>query len=92
LRQQDLDTASKTFEIAKAQYEAPGRYQGKKRVFGHLRALRRRDREEIYEVGELLLPGKQIATIVNPDKIYVLATIDEVDVGRLRLISRLHNS
>ena len=37
------------------------------------------------EVGELLLPGKQIVTIVNPDKIYVLATIDEVDVGRLSL-------
>jgi HlyD family secretion protein len=37
------------------------------------------------EVGELLLPGKQIATIVDPDKIYVLATIDEVDVGRLNL-------
>jgi RND family efflux transporter MFP subunit len=37
------------------------------------------------EVGELLLPGKQIVTIVNPDRIYVLATIDEVDVGRLRL-------
>jgi len=37
------------------------------------------------EVGELLMPGKQIVTIVNPDKIYVLATIDEVDVGRLRL-------
>jgi HlyD family secretion protein len=35
------------------------------------------------ETGELLLPGKQIVTIVDPSRIYVLATIDEVDVGRL---------
>ena len=37
------------------------------------------------EAGELLLPGKQIVTLVNPERIYVLATIDEVDVGRLKL-------
>jgi RND family efflux transporter MFP subunit len=37
------------------------------------------------EVGELLLPGSQIVMIVDLEHIYVLATIDEVDVGRLRL-------
>jgi RND family efflux transporter MFP subunit len=30
-------------------------------------------------------PGKQIVTIVDPGRIYVLATIDEVDVGRLQI-------
>ena len=84
--QQDLDTASKAFEIAKAQYEASGEDIRVKKEYSVISAPFDGVIAKKYtEVGELLLPGKQIATIVNPDKIYVLATIDEVDVGRLRL-------
>jgi HlyD family secretion protein len=84
--QQDLDAARKVFEVAKSQYEAAKADAGVKRDYSVVRApFNGIIAKKFTEVGELLLPGKQIVTIVNPDRIYVLATIDEVDVGRLRL-------
>jgi RND family efflux transporter MFP subunit len=84
--QQDLDAARKVFEVAKSQYEAAKADAGVKRDYSVIRApFSGIIAKKFTEVGELLLPGKQIVTIVNPDRIYVLATIDEVDVGRLRL-------
>jgi HlyD family secretion protein len=84
--QQDFDAARRAYEIARAQYEASaddvkvkGEYSVIRAPFDGVVA------KKYTEVGELLLPGKQIVTIVNPDRIYVLATIDEVDVGRLRI-------
>jgi len=84
--QQDLDSARRAYEIARSQYEASAEDVKVKSDYSVIRAPFDGVIAKKYtEVGELLLPGKQIVTIVNPDKIYVLATIDEVDVGRLRL-------
>ena len=84
--QQDLDTARKAYEVAKSQYEAAKADSGVKRDYSIILAPFSGVIAKKYtEVGELLLPGKQIVQIVNPDRIYVLATIDEVDVGRLKL-------
>jgi len=84
--QQDLDAARRAYEVAKSQYQAATADAGVKRDYSVIRAPFDGVIAKKYtEVGELLLPGKQIVTIVNPDRIYVLATIDEVDVGRLRL-------
>ncbi len=86
LAQQDLDAARRAYEVAKSQYQAAQSDAGVKRDYSVIRAPFSGVIAKKYcEVGELLLPGKQIVTIVNPDRIYVLATIDEVDVGRLKL-------
>jgi HlyD family secretion protein len=84
--QQDLDASRKAYEIARSQYEASAEDVKVKSDYSIIQAPFDGVIAKKYtEVGELLLPGKQIVTIVNPDKVYVLATIDEVDVGRLRL-------
>lgn len=86
IAQQDLDAVRKVYDVAKSQYEASVADAGVKKDYSVIRAPFDGVIAKKYtEVGELLLPGKQIVTIVNPDRIYVLATIDEVDVGRLRL-------
>jgi RND family efflux transporter MFP subunit len=86
LAQQDLDASRRAYEIAKSQYEAAQSDAKVMQDYSIIRAPFNGVIAKKYtEVGELLLPGKQIVQIVNPDKIYVLATIDEVDVGRLRL-------
>jgi RND family efflux transporter MFP subunit len=84
--QQDLDAVRRTYEVAKSQYEAAREDMQVKKNYSVIRAPFDGVVSKKYtEVGELLIPGKQIVTIVNPDRIYVLATIDEVDVGRLKL-------
>lgn len=86
LAQQDLDTARKAYAVAKSQHDAAALDAGIKRDYSIIKApFSGVVAKKFTEVGELLLPGKQIMTIVNPDRIYVLATIDEVDVGRLKL-------
>jgi RND family efflux transporter MFP subunit len=86
LAQQDLETARRGYEVAKSQYRAASADAGVKKNYSIIRApFRGVIAKKFTEVGELLLPGKQIAMLVNPDRIYVLAAIDEVDVGRLRL-------
>jgi HlyD family secretion protein len=86
IAQQDLDTANRAYEVARSQYDAARHDLTVKKNYSVISAPFDGVISKKYaEVGELLLPGKQIVTIVNPDKIYVLATIDEVDVGRLRL-------
>jgi RND family efflux transporter MFP subunit len=85
IAQQDLDAVRRAYEIAKSQYEAARDDLKVKKDYSIIRAPFDGVISKKYtEVGELLMPGKQIVTVVNPDKIYVLATIDEVDVGRLR--------
>jgi HlyD family secretion protein len=82
--QQDLDASRRAFSVAKSQYEAAAADSDVKKKYSVIRApFAGVVAKKFTEVGELLLPGKQIATIVDPDRIYVLATIDEVDVGRL---------
>ena len=86
ISQQDLDAVRRTYEVARSQYRAAASDVSVRRDYSRVRAPFDGVVSKKYtEVGELLLPGKQIATIVKPDKIYVLATIDEVDVGRLTL-------
>ncbi len=86
IAQQDLDADKRAYEVAKAQYEAAQEDDRVKKDYSIIRAPFNGVISRKYtEVGELLMPGKQIVTIVNPDLIYVLATIDEVDVGRLHL-------
>lgn len=86
IAQQDLDVARRAYEIAKSQYRAATADAGVKLDYSVIRAPFNGVIAKKYtEVGELLLPGKQIVTIVNPDRVYVLATIDEVDVGRLQI-------
>jgi RND family efflux transporter MFP subunit len=86
IAQQDFDAVRRAYDVAKSQYEASVADAGVKREYSVIRApFDGVIAKKSTEVGELLLPGKEIVTIVNPDKIYVLATIDEVDVGRLRV-------
>ncbi len=86
IAQQDFDAVRRAYEVAKSQYEAARGDVEVKRDYSVIRAPFNGVVSRKYtEVGELLTPGKQIVTIVNPDKIYVLSTIDEVDVGRLRI-------
>ena len=84
--QQDLDASRRVYEVAKSQYQAATADAVVKRDYSVIRApFEGVIAKKTAEVGEILLPGKEIVTIVNPDKIYVLATIDEVDVGRLKI-------
>ncbi len=86
ISQQDFDAVRRTYDVAMSQYQASVADAGVKREYSVIRApFDGVIAKKSTEVGELLLPGKQIVTIVNPDRIYVLATIDEVDVGRLKL-------
>jgi len=84
--QQDLDASRRAYEIAQSQYQAAAADVVVKKDYSVIRApFDGVIAKKAAEVGEILIPGKEIATIVNPDKIYVLATIDEVDVGRLKI-------
>jgi RND family efflux transporter MFP subunit len=84
--QQDLDASRRAYEIAQSQYQAAAADAVVKRDYSAIRApFDGVIAKKSAEVGEIVMPGKEIATIVNPDKIYVLATIDEVDVGRLKV-------
>jgi len=86
IAQQDLDSARRAFEVARSQYEASRDDVKVKKDYSVIRTPYGGVVSKKYtEVGELLLPGKQIVTVVDPDRIYVLATIDEVDVGKLSL-------
>ncbi len=86
ISQQDFDAVRRTYDVARSQYQASVADAEVKRKYSVIRApFNGVVAKKSTEVGELLLPGKEIVTIVNPDKIYVLATIDEVDVGRLRI-------
>ncbi|MDH4164079.1 MAG: efflux RND transporter periplasmic adaptor subunit [Nitrospirota bacterium] len=86
IAQQDLDAVRRTYEVAKSQFQAATSDVTVRKAYSIIRAPFAGVVSKKYtEVGELLLPGKQIVTLVNPDRIYVLATIDEVDVGRLKI-------
>jgi RND family efflux transporter MFP subunit len=86
ISQQDLDAIRRGYEVARSQYQAAVADAGVKKDYSIVRVPFDGVISKKYtEVGELLMPGKQIVTIVNPSRIYVLATIDEVDVGRLKL-------
>ncbi len=86
IAQQELDTSRRAFEVARTQHEAAAEDLKVRRGYSVIRAPFDGIIANRYaESGELLLPGKQIVMIVDPDRIYVLATIDEVDVGRLRI-------
>ena len=86
IARQDLDAVRRAYEVARSQYQAAVSDLSVRKDYSIIRApfdgvVSGRHTE----AGEMLLPGKQIATLVDPERIYVLATIDEVDVGRLRI-------
>jgi len=84
--QQDLDASRRAYEIAQSQYQAAAADAVVKRDYSAIRApFDGVIAKKSAEVGEIVMPGREVATIVNPDKIYVLATIDEVEVGRLKV-------
>jgi HlyD family secretion protein len=84
--QQDLDASRRAYEVAQSQYQAASADAVVKKDYSVIRApFDGVIAKKTAEVGEILMPGKDIATIVNPDRIYVLAMIDEVDVGRLKI-------
>ena len=86
ISQQDLDAARRLYEVARSQNDAAKQDAQVKQDYSVIRTPSGGVvSKKFTDVGELLLPGKQIVTVVDPDRIYVLATIDEVDVGRLRL-------
>lgn len=86
IAQQDLDAVRRAYQVAKSQYEAAISDVKVRKEYSVVTAPFDGVVARKYtEVGELLLPGKQIVTLVDPERIYILATIDEVDVGRLRL-------
>jgi RND family efflux transporter MFP subunit len=86
IAQQDLDAVRRTYEVAKSQFQAATSDRSVRRDYSVIRApFDGVVSKKHTEVAELLLPGKQIVTLVEPERIYVLATIDEVDVGRLKL-------
>lgn len=86
IAQQELDTSRRGYEVARSQYEAAAGDVRVRRDYSVIRApFSGVVATRSTEVGELLLPGKEIVKIVDPDRIYVLTTIDEVDVGRLRV-------
>ena len=86
ISQQDLDAARRLYEVARSQIDAATQDARIKQDYSVIRTPSGGVvSKKFTDVGELLLPGKQIVTIVDPDRTYVLATIDEVDVGRLRL-------
>ncbi|HWR72962.1 MAG TPA: efflux RND transporter periplasmic adaptor subunit [Nitrospirota bacterium] len=83
--QQDLDAVRRAYDIAQSQYRASTEDVTVRQGYSIIRApFDGVIAKKFTEVGELLLPGKQIVTMVDPERIYVLSTIDEVDVGRLR--------
>jgi HlyD family secretion protein len=85
ISQQDLDAVRRTYEVAKSQYDAARDDVKVKKEYSIIRApFSGVVSKKFTEAGELLTTGKQIVTIVDPSLIYVLATIDEVDVGRLK--------
>lgn len=83
--QQDLDAVRRAYDISQSQYRASTEDVRVRQGYSIIRApFDGVIANKFTEVGELLLPGKQIVTMVDPERTYVLSTIDEVDVGRLR--------
>lgn len=84
--QQEVDSAKKGRDAAKAlvtgldeaaaQYE---KYSVLRAPFDGVISIRP------VQTGELVTVGKPIVTIVDPARLYISSTIDEVDVGRLSL-------
>jgi RND family efflux transporter MFP subunit len=84
--QQDLDGVRRSYEVAKSQQAAAQDDMRVKSDYSEIRApFGGVVSKKFTEAGELVTPGKQIVTLVDTERIYVLATIDEIDVGRLRL-------
>ncbi len=85
IAQQELDAVRRAYQVAKSQYDAAVSDVQVRRDYSVVAApFDGVVAKKFTETGELLLPGKQIVTLVDPERIYILATIDEVDVGRLK--------
>ncbi|MBI5379785.1 MAG: efflux RND transporter periplasmic adaptor subunit [Nitrospirae bacterium] len=81
---QEVDAARRAAEVARAQHEAAEREirisEGYSRIQAPFDGV---IATQPVEVGELVTVGKPIVTVVNLARLYILATIDEVDAGRI---------
>ncbi len=41
--------------------------------------------ERLVEVGESVVPGQPVAEVLDPRRLYVVAPLDEIDIGRVRV-------
>ncbi len=86
ISQQDLDAAQKLFDISKSNYEASVKELSILQGYSNIKApFKGVISKKLVEVGELVTVGAPLIEIVDPDRLYVSATIDEVDVARLKL-------
>ncbi len=85
IAQQEVDTTRRAVEVARSQHEATEREARLLRGYSVIRAPFDGVVAALSaEVGELVTVGKPIATVVNLNSLYISATIDEVDAGRVR--------
>lgn len=83
---QQVDTAKKTLDIAKAQEEAAlKRAEVHKRYSNIIAPVSGVVSKKMVNLGEVVTAGSPIITIIDPDRLYISATIDEADAGRLQL-------
>ncbi|MBI5042802.1 MAG: efflux RND transporter periplasmic adaptor subunit, partial [Nitrospirae bacterium] len=86
ISQQDLDAAQKLFDISKTNYDASVKELSILQGYSIIKApFKGVISKKLVEVGELVTVGAPLIEIVDPDRLYVSATIDEVDVARLKL-------
>ena len=86
ISQQDLDAAQKIYDIAKTNYDSAIKELSTLQGYSIIKApFNGIIAKKHVEKGELVIVGAPLLEIIDPERLYVSATIDEVDVARLRL-------
>jgi HlyD family secretion protein len=82
------DGAEAALAAARAQVERSGAaVRLAQETLDHLKVVAPFDgviTERFVEVGEAVIPGQAVLELMSPDRLYVSAPIDEIDVGRLK--------
>ena len=82
--QQDVDSAKKALDTARARWVGLKKAAAQYRTYAFIRAPF--DGVVIHravEAGELVTVGQPIVALLDPKRLHIAATIDEVDVGRI---------
>ncbi len=83
---QQVDAAKKALDIAKAQEEAAlKKAEVLKRYANVITPVSGIVSKKMINLGEVVTAGSPLITVIDPESIYISATIDEVDVGRIKL-------
>ncbi|MFZ3090533.1 MAG: efflux RND transporter periplasmic adaptor subunit [Nitrospirota bacterium] len=91
IAQQDLDAAQKIYDIAKTNYDSALKELSILQGYSIIKApFKGIIAKKLVEKGEIVIVGTPLFEIVNPDRLYVSATIDEVDVARLKPGQTVH--